>query len=213
MTSALSNLPAAVLGGLLVILVVAGLLLAWARAGTPARLVRWGQWWAAAARHAESARAIALFADIAALGSSTLVTFATASVALLWLLAGDSASALAMVYGSLLGGLGSAQLKRLAGRPRPESPSAVYFGSSFPSSHSAMACACYGTLALTLNDSSPGLPAVAALGQFFCLLVILGVGLSRVVLRVHHVADVVAGWLFGLASVAAAALLRAALPP
>ena len=67
---------------------------------------------------------------------------------------------------------------------------------SFPSGHAAAACAVSGTIAIAHPLLALILLPLAAT-----------VAASRVTLRVHHVGDVIAGVLFGLAGAAAAALL------
>ena len=101
-----------------------------------------------------------------------------------------------------LGALGlSTMLKGVIARPRP-SPEAlafapeVYGGYSFPSAHALGSAAIFGMLAITLTVGKPR-------QRFFVAGALIGtVMLSRVVLGVHYVADVIAGAAIGLAFVA-----------
>jgi membrane-associated phospholipid phosphatase len=97
-------------------------------------------------------------------------------------------------------------------RARPDLGSAVPLpeSASFPSGHAAAGAASLGALAVLGAERLPSrrertvLWAVtAALG--------LAVGLSRIALGVHFVTDVVAGWCFGVAWLAACLLARDAL--
>ena len=101
----------------------------------------------------------------------------------------------------LLAGLASTGAKDLFGRPRP--PIAVHATSvtlpAFPSGHATDAAAClFATsvvLALTIAERRREQGLYVAAG----LAVAAGVGLSRLVLGVHWMSDVVAGWALGLA--------------
>lgn len=86
-------------------------------------------------------------------------------------------------------------LKWLSDRPRPaeESRLAVVQSMSFPSGHAANSMILWLTLALLLATGRARTPLVlAAIGYS------VAVGLSRLVLQVHWLTDVVAGWLFGV---------------
>jgi undecaprenyl-diphosphatase len=102
-------------------------------------------------------------------------------------------------------------LKGAFARPRPDAGSAIPLpGSpSFPSGHAANATAAFGALAVVvcLRRSSPRARG-AALGAAAALA--LAVGASRVVLNVHYVTDVLAGFCLGLAVLAAALAVRPA---
>jgi len=89
--------------------------------------------------------------------------------------------------------------KLVVGRPRPQfaDPIAHGVGQSFPSGHALHAAAFYGALLLVFLPTIPRVarrPAVLA-----TIVLVLGIGASRVVLGVHHVADVLAGFLLGSA--------------
>lgn len=102
-----------------------------------------------------------------------------------------------------------ALLKAWFDRPRPDVGSAIPLPSSpaFPSGHATAGVASVGAFAVLLAERLPSYRArvglwigVVALG--------LAVGLSRVVLNVHYVTDVLAGWCLGLAWLSACLLVR-----
>lgn len=100
-------------------------------------------------------------------------------------------------------------LKEAFDRPRPTAGSAVPLPSSdaFPSGHAAGAAATFGLLAVLAADMWPGRRRFVWVSA---VLLALAIGASRVVLNVHFVTDVLAGWCFGLAWLGAALLLREA---
>jgi len=100
-------------------------------------------------------------------------------------------------------------LKEWFDRPRPAVGSAVPLPESaaFPSGHAASGAASLGALAVLAAERLSSRRArvwlwscVAAAG--------LAVGLSRIALNVHFVTDVLAGWCFGVAWLAACLLVR-----
>ncbi len=100
-------------------------------------------------------------------------------------------------------------LKAWFDRPRPDAGSALSLPSSaaFPSGHAAAGAAAFGAAAVLAAERIPDRrrrvwlwSGTVALG--------LAIGLSRVVLNVHYVTDVLAGWCFGLAWLAACLLGR-----
>lgn len=108
-----------------------------------------------------------------------------------WLLLG------AWVVGVAGVGLWVRILKTQVARERPEVRWAMEHGYSFPSGHSAGTVVCYGLLAwVWLALARPAQPRWVVAGT---VAVVLGVGISRVLLGVHYVSDVLAGWLLGLA--------------
>jgi membrane-associated phospholipid phosphatase len=106
---------------------------------------------------------------------------------------------------TVLGGLLNAVLKLLVQRLRPEldDPVASAGGYSFPSGHAMNSLLCTGVLILVF------LPVLSRTGRWTAyvvgLLVVLVTGYDRVALGVHYVSDVVAGWVVGLACLAATA--------
>src|SRR4051812_39008350 len=90
-------------------------------------------------------------------------------------------------------------VKALVGRLRPvvDVPVAVAPGNSFPSGHALGSMVAYGALLLVF------LPAVRrrwkALAIALAATVVVAIGVTRVLLGVHYVSDVLAGWLLGVA--------------
>jgi undecaprenyl-diphosphatase len=86
-------------------------------------------------------------------------------------------------------------------RPMVADPVAHESGASFPSGHAQGAVVGYAVLLLVfLPVLRGGLRRIAIAGA---LLMVLGIGLSRVALSVHYVSDVLAGYVLGAAWVAA----------
>ena len=100
-------------------------------------------------------------------------------------------------------------LKEWFDRPRPDVGPAVPLPESaaFPSGHAASGVASLGALAVLVAERLSSRRARVCLWSF---VVVLGVavGTSRVVLDVHFVTDVLAGWCLGLAWLAACLLAR-----
>jgi undecaprenyl-diphosphatase len=117
---------------------------------------------------------------------------------------------LAFVVTALLGSqLVVNLLKHAFGRPRPDLDPAVPLpGSpSFPSGHATTAVATLGALAVLLTERLASRRARAAVWGTAAVLAGAS-GLSRVVLGVHFLSDVVAGWCLGLAWLALCLLVR-----
>jgi undecaprenyl-diphosphatase len=74
-------------------------------------------------------------------------------------------------------------------------------GASFPSGHAQAAVVGYAVLLLVFLPVLHG--ALRRVAVAVALLMVLGIGLSRVALGVHYVSDVLAGYVLGAAWVAA----------
>lgn len=127
----------------------------------------------------------------------------TIGIGVVALAAGQARLGAAMLLANLLSHVPVQLLKRVVARPRPSDA----FGRplalvplpdefSFPSGHAAAATAVAATAAIAHPWSAPIALPLAAI-----------VGYSRVVLRVHHTTDVVAGAVLGLGGALAAAAL------
>jgi len=117
---------------------------------------------------------------------------------------------LGFLVAALLGtNLATSLLKSGFDRERPDVAPAVPLppSSSFPSGHAAEGVAGLGALAVLAAER---LPDPRARTWLWGAVVVAGaaVGLSRIALGVHYVTDVVAGWCFGLAWLAACLLVR-----
>jgi undecaprenyl-diphosphatase len=122
---------------------------------------------------------------------------------LLLVATGEQLLGLAALFALTTSHLAVQLLKRVVARPRPCDANGRLLALidlpdpySFPSGHAAAACAVSGTIAIAHPLLAPILLPLAAL-----------IAASRVTLRVHHVGDVVAGVLLGLAGAVGAALL------
>jgi membrane-associated phospholipid phosphatase len=94
-------------------------------------------------------------------------------------------------------------VKSVVHRARPvlANPVAHESGASFPSGHAQAAVVGYAVLLLVFLPVLHG--AVRRVAICVAVLMVLGIGLSRVALGVHYVSDVLAGYLLGAAWVAA----------
>ncbi len=125
------------------------------------------------------------------LGSPTVMLFLLAI--LYWVV--DRDRALLVVGYAFVGLLVLVTLKAALGMPRP--PDALFLIEldadeyGFPSGHTYAAVVVYGGL-LVAFDRTRSLPAVGAVTTL-----VVAIGLSRVILGLHYLGDVVAGGLFG----------------
>jgi len=92
----------------------------------------------------------------------------------------------------------SALIKNLVRRPRPEGAELIEAdGFSFPSGHSVIAVAFFGTLAYIIWQSTRN-HYLKKTTVYFLLLLIILIGFSRIILAVHWASDVAAGFILGL---------------
>jgi undecaprenyl-diphosphatase len=98
-------------------------------------------------------------------------------------------------------------LKDAFDRPRPQEGSAIPLPTSaaFPSGHASGAVVTFGVLAALASEQWP---RHRHLAWSLAVVLAVAVGASRVVLDVHYVTDVLAGWCLGLAWLAGALLVR-----
>jgi undecaprenyl-diphosphatase len=90
-------------------------------------------------------------------------------------------------------------LKSLAGRLRPvvAHPIAHGTGDSFPSGHSLGSIVCYGAVLLVFLPAARGRWRTAFIAVVVALAALIGI--SRILLGVHYLSDVVGGWAVGIA--------------
>ncbi len=107
--------------------------------------------------------------------------------------------ALYLVVTAIGGGVVDTVVKVAVNRPRPDlgNPLTTAFGKSFPSGHAMSSTVTYGALLLVLLPALPRRWRVVAFSA--TVLLVLAIGMSRLMLGVHYVSDVVAGWTLGLA--------------
>jgi undecaprenyl-diphosphatase len=98
------------------------------------------------------------------------------------------------------GGLVDSAVKILVNRPRPivDHPVHTAFGKSFPSGHSMSSLICFGALLVIFLPALRHTVArrVAVAGT---IVLVLAIGLSRLMLGVHFVTDVIGGYVLGAA--------------
>ena len=89
-------------------------------------------------------------------------------------------------------------LKALVGRVRPvvAHPIAYGNGNSFPSGHALGSIVCYGALLLVFLPVARG--AWRRVLATVCAVLIAAIGISRLLLGVHYVSDVLGGWALGI---------------
>ena len=131
----------------------------------------------------------------------------------LWLLLRrQPATALLVGTALIAASLGSDVLKDLVARPRPPGvPLVAVHGFSFPSGHAVNSTVAFGLVALLAWRSGLALMARRIVTALLVLVPFL-VGVSRIGLGAHFPSDVVAGWLAGLAVVAAAGAVTVRAP-
>ena len=162
-----------------------------------------------AADHAAAARLNSLIAGHSALVAVVRAVTWLGSDGVLWTVLGVSAAVLAarrrwrLASYLLVTGAGALVLdpilKSLVGRLRPvlAHPIAHGTGNSFPSGHSLGSIVCYGAVLLVfLPAARPGWPRTALC--YGIGLVIAAIGISRILLGVHYLSDVVGAWALGL---------------
>ena len=116
---------------------------------------------------------------------------------------GHTRLAVFLVVTTLGGGLLDTIVKEAVGRPRPSlvDPVATAHGKSFPSGHAMSSAVVYGSLLLVF------LPVIRRRYRPIvfagAVVLVLGIGFSRLALGVHYITDVVGGYVLGLAWLAA----------
>lgn len=139
-----------------------------------------------------------LFRNITELGSSTfLIPFVIVMVIGLLLLYKHWFPALLFVSSILLMHVLNVAIKMATTRERPSiSAEAHAEGYSFPSGHSMIPMVCYGLVAYFIGRKLPSSTAKFVF-QSACGLLVLLIGISRYVINVHYLTDVIAGFTLG----------------
>lgn len=136
--------------------------------------------------------------DVTALGGFTVLTLLTIVTVVTLFRARRRWHAMVMAVAVIGAELSSDVMKLVYARPRPALvPHGSYvYSNSFPSGHSTVSAAAFLTLALlvaaTLKRRASKVSVYAA-----AILVLVGVGVSRIYLGVHWPSDVLAGWSLG----------------
>lgn len=131
---------------------------------------------------------------------------AAAAIVVIWLLLRRAPRlALWVVTTMATGGLLGALLKLLVGRHRPDllDPVARATGYSFPSGHALNATLAAGVLLLVFLPYARDRRPLRWVLRAAAALIAVVTGLSRIALGVHWTSDVAAGWLLGVAVIAA----------
>jgi undecaprenyl-diphosphatase len=136
--------------------------------------------------------------DMTALGGVTVLTLTTVTAVLALLFHRKRVHALVMGATVLLADVSSEVLKVVYDRPRPMlvPHGSFVYSASFPSGHSTLSAATYLTLAAIVASLEPT-RKLKILVFALAVLIIAGVGFSRVFLGVHWPSDVLAGWSLG----------------
>lgn len=141
----------------------------------------------------------AMWRDVTALGSLTVLTIVTSACAGYLLMRRHYRILLVLVVVAGGGVVLTFGMKAFFDRPRPEFASNLGYvvTASFPSGHSMLSAAVYMTLAVLLARASSELRfKVYFIGLGLTVMVL--VGFSRVYLGLHYPTDVLAGWGGGL---------------
>lgn len=105
--------------------------------------------------------------------------------------------ALILAGGTLLSHLINVFIKRMVTRERPSiSVSANAEGYSFPSGHAMVSMVCYGLLAYFIVRKLKSKTAKLTV-QILAALLIFLIGISRYIINVHFLTDIIAGFFFG----------------
>jgi membrane-associated phospholipid phosphatase len=140
-----------------------------------------------------------LFSRITRLGDSTFLAVLATVIALILLWRRQWLHAGAWIVATSLGAVLNRVLKALFERSRPEHDHLMVTvsGWSFPSGHASGSFIVYGLLGYLLVRHTPPLWHVPAV--MLAVLLIVFVGFSRVILQVHYLSDVLAGYAFAAA--------------
>lgn len=124
----------------------------------------------------------------------------------------DKKIGLAFVLSTIISILLCLSVKYIVCRPRPENMLIKEIGYSFPSAHSTISFAVWGMFVYSAikSDLKPWQKAISII---FIVAVILLVGFSRIILNVHFVSDVLAGFLLGFVSIYIAVQLTKLVKP
>lgn len=142
------------------------------------------------------------FARITHLGDSAFLIALASAIALILLWRRQWLHAGAWIVSTSLGGVLNWVLKALFERVRPEHDhtSMAVTGWSFPSGHASGSFIVYGLLGYLLVRHTPQAWHVPTV--LIAVLLVVFVGFSRVILQVHYLSDVLAGYAFAVAWVA-----------
>lgn len=141
----------------------------------------------------------AIFRWVTELGSSiALYTIAIIFGLVLWLYFKDLIAGIMLVLGVAVGYGANFLIKHLVERERPRILESVDgTGLSYPSGHAMVSMVTYGLLIYYLIGKMNNMKAAIWMIASGAVLILL-IGFSRYILRVHYLTDVVAGFSFGI---------------
>ncbi|GGB51657.1 phosphatase PAP2 family protein [Virgibacillus dakarensis] len=133
------------------------------------------------------------------LGSGTFLTPLTIIMgAVLWRMYRDWFTGMMFAGGTLLSYVINIAIKVMVARERPRIFAAAEAeGYSFPSGHAMISMVCYGLLLYFITRKLKSKKAVITVKTGLPILIIV-IGISRYMIRVHYLTDVLAGFGFGL---------------
>ena len=140
-----------------------------------------------------------LFRWITELGSVQFVLpFTIVGIVVLWIVFRDYLPALIFGFGVLTAYLLNQWIKDLIARERPSISVLLNAeGYSFPSGHSMVTMVCYGLIAYFIGMTIASKKATMLIHSMFGCLIFL-IGISRYILNVHYLTDIISGFLLGL---------------
>ena len=128
---------------------------------------------------------------------SFLIPFVIIMAIVIWFLLKNSLAAFVFAGGTLATHVFNILIKNMVDRKRPSiSIAADAEGYSFPSGHAMISLVCYGMLAYFLGKGMKSTKTLLFMQIIIALLIFL-IGISRYVINVHYLTDVVAGFGFG----------------
>lgn len=132
------------------------------------------------------------------LGSEPFIILFTVMMGvLIWWMFRDWLPALFFSGGTFVSHLLNVLIKKLVARERPSIfIEANAEGFSFPSGHSMITMVCYGFLIYILAKKLTSNKAIICMQLFFSVLIFL-IGISRYIINVHYLTDIIAGFTFG----------------
>lgn len=135
---------------------------------------------------------------ITELGSEPfIISFTVIMSFIIWWMFRDWLPAIIFSGGTLGSHLLNMLIKRLVARERPSIfIEANAEGFSFPSGHSMITMVCYGFLMYLLVKKLTSSKAIMWLQLIFSVLIFL-IGISRYIINVHYLTDIIAGFTFG----------------
>lgn len=156
------------------------------------------EWSAPAVASLDNTLAFNVFRWITELGSGTFITPFTILFAIfIWWYSKSWLPAIITASGTLLGYRLNHWIKIIVERERPRLfIEAEGVGYSFPSGHAMGAMIAYGLFIYFLSKSTRSKQAVIWINISGVLLILL-IGFSRYVIRVHYLTDVLGGYMFG----------------